>query len=192
MVISSNKKISTKDYLELERASEHRHEYYFGTIFQMNSESKTAIKINNNFVSKWDSVLEKQKLILYNISIKTETKVDTIFRYPDIVITDENDSDDDYLVKKPIIIVEIANTTSWKTDFFIKKAEYSKIPSLKYYLIVAQEETFVELCIRKGSDWTFVHFEELDETIELADFNLKIALSEIYHRVKFADSKTDS
>ena len=192
MVISSNKKISTKDYLELERASEHRHEYYFGTIFQMNSESKTAIKINNNFVSKWDSVLEKQKLILYNISIKTETKVDTIFRYPDIVITDENDSDDDYLVKKPIIIVEIANTTSWKTDFFIKKAEYSKIPSLKYYLIVSQEETFVELCIRKGSDWTFVHFEELDETIELSDFNLKIALSEIYHRVKFADSKTDS
>ncbi len=192
MVISSNKKISTKDYLELERASEHRHEYYFGTIFQMNSESKTAIKINNNFVSKWDSVLEKQKLILYNISIKTETKVDTIFRYPDIVITDENDSDDDYLVKKPIIIVEIANTTSWKTDFFIKKAEYSKIPSLKYYLIVSQEETFVELCIRKGSDWTFVHFEELDETIELSDFNLKITLSEIYHRVKFADSKTDS
>ncbi len=192
MVISSNKKISTKDYLELERASEHRHEYYFGTIFQMNSESKTAIKINNNFVSKWDSVLEKQKLILYNISIKTETKVDTIFRYPDIVITDENDSDDDYLVKKPIIIVEIANTTSWKTDFFIKKAEYSKIPSLKYYLIVSQEETFVELCIRKGSDWTFVHFEELDETIEQSDFNLKITLSEIYHREKFADSKTDS
>ena len=87
--------------------------------------------------------------------------------------------------------MEIANNASWKTDFSIKKAEYAKIPSLKYYLIVSQEETFVELCIRKGSDWTFVHFEDLNETIDLADFNLKISLSEIYHRVKFANSKTD-
>lgn len=64
MAISSNKKISPKEYLDFEKGSENRHEYYYGKLFKLNSESKTSLKINNNLLLKWDNLLEEQKLIL--------------------------------------------------------------------------------------------------------------------------------
>jgi hypothetical protein len=62
---------------------------------------------------------------------------------------------------------------------------------MKYYMVVSQEEMYVELYYRKGQDWILKQFEEAEDTIILADFNLKIELSEVYHRVKFGEQKTD-
>ena len=95
------------------------------------------------------------------------------------------------MVKKPIIIVEVASEDSWRTDTFTKRKEYTALSSLQYYVIVSQVEIYVELYSREGNNWTFNHFELPNETIELLDFGLKLTLAEIYHRIKFGDAKTD-
>ena len=192
MVTAASEKLYTsEEYFEFEKSSEVRHEFYYGKLIEMPGESRLANQIAKNILKKWDDVLEEQGYFLYSHDVKAEVKKNKLYRYPDLVVTPESDDSDDYIVKSPVIMVEVASEKSWRTDTGAKRREYSALPSLKYYLIVSQEETFVELCIRKGTDWTFVHFEDLNETIELADFNLKITLSEIYHRVKFAESKTD-
>ncbi len=192
MVTAAIEKLYTyEEYFEFEKSSEVRHEFYYGKLIEMPGESKTANKIANNIIAEWRKPLLEQGFECYIHDVKAEIKQSKIYRYPDIMVAHDTDDMDDYVVKSPVIMVEVASEKSWRTDTGAKRREYSALPSLKYYLIVSQEETFVELCIRKGSDWTFVHFEDLNETIELADFNLKISLSEIYHRVKFANSKTD-
>ena len=191
-VILENKTWTPEEYFEIEKYSEEKHEFYFGNLIIMPGESRIANKINRNFVRALEKGVNPDLFEIYNHDVRLVVRKNEIYRYPDIVVAPDTDDIDEYVVKSPVIMVEVASEKSWRTDTGAKRREYSALPSLKYYLIVSQEETFVELCIRKGSDWTFVHFEELDETIELSDFNLKITLSEIYHRVKFADSKTDS
>ena len=191
VTVAAEKTYTIEEYFELEKNSETRHEFYYGKLIEMPGESKTANKIANNILAEWRKPLLNQGFECYTHDVKAEIRLNKLYRYPDLVVTPESDNADDYIVKAPVIMVEVASEKSWRTDTGAKRREYANLPTLKYYLIVSQEEPFVELCIRKESDWTFVHFEDLNETIELANFNLKITLSDIYHRVKFGEPKTD-
>ena len=182
---------TVEEYLELEKNSETRHEFHYGKLIEMPRESRISSLISNNILKKWDDTLEEQGYFLYSHDIKAQIKKSGLYRYPDILVTPESDDEDDYMVKKPIIIVEVASKDSWRTDTFTKRKEYTALSSLKYYIIVSQVEMYVELYSREGNNWAFNHFELSDEILELPDFNLKLTLSEIYHRIKFGDAKTD-
>ncbi len=187
----AEKTYTVEEYLELEKNSKTRHEFYYGKLIEMPGESRNANQISKNILKKWDDTLEEQGYFLYNHDVKAQIKKSGLYRYPDILVTPESDDEDDYMVKKPIIIVEVASEDSWRTDTFTKRKEYTALSSLKYYIIVSQVEMYVELYSREDNNWTFSHFEVSDEILELPDFNLKIALSDIYHRVKLGDAKTD-
>lgn len=184
----AEKTYTVEEYLELEKHSETRHEFYYGKLIEMPGESRIANQISKNILKKWDDSLEEQGYSLYSHDIKAQIKKNGLYRYPDILVTPESDDEDDYMVKKPIIIVEVASEDSWRTDTFTKRKEYTALSSLKYYIIVSQVEMYVELYSREGNNWVLSHFELPDETVELPDFNLKMTLSETYHRVKFGDA----
>ena len=187
----AEKTYTIEEYLELEKNSETRHEFHYGKLIELPKESRISSLISNNILKKWDDSLEEQGYSLYSHDIKAQIKKSGLYRYPDILVTPESDDEDDYLVKKPIIIVEVASEDSWRTDTFTKRKEYTALSTLKYYIIVSQVEMYVELYHREGNNWAFNHFELSDEILELPDFKLKLTLSEIYHRVKFGDAKTD-
>ena len=187
----AEKTYTVEEYLELEKNSETRHEFYYGKLIEMPGESRIANQISKNILKIWDDSLEEQGYFLQSHDIKAQIKKSDLYRYPDVLVTPESDNEDHYMVKKPIIIVEVASEDSWRTDTFTKRKEYTALSSLKYYIIVSQVEMQVEIYTREANNWTFNHFELPDETIELPDFNLKIALLDIYHRVKFGDAKTD-
>jgi Uma2 family endonuclease len=188
---ASEKLYNVEEYFELEKNSEIRHEYYYGKLISMPGESKIANQISKNILKKWDDSLENQGYCLYNHDVKAEVVKKGVYRYPDIVVSPETDDSDIYLVKQPVIMVEVASEESWKRDTHNKRKEYTALPTMKYYMVVSQEEMYVELYYRKGQDWILKQFEEAEDTIILTDFNLKIELSEVYHRVKFGEQKTD-
>ena len=183
------KTYTVNEYLELEKNSEERHEFYYGKLLTISGESRIANQISKNILKKWDDSLESQGFYLYIHDVKAEIIRDDVFRYPDIVVTPESDNDDNYIVKKPVIMVEVASNDSWKRDTHTKRKEYTALPTLQHYLIVSQEEMYVELYSRKGNDWINFAFELSHDIVTLPNFDLKITLSDIYHRVKFDDIK---
>ena len=180
-----------EEYFELEKNSTVRHEYYHGKLIEMPGESKIANQISKNILKKWDDSLEKQGYCLYNHDVKAEINARKIYRYPDLVVASEQDDNDSYVITKPKIMVEVASENSFQRDSVKKKKEYTAIESMQYYMIVSQDEMFVELCFRDKNAWSFAFYENADEVIELPQFDLKITLAEIYHRVKFGEAKTD-
>lgn len=192
-VIDKSDKIYTvEEYFEFEKNSEVRHEFYYGKLIEMPGEAKKANRIAMNIYRKWIDSLEEQGFEIFAHDVKAEVNPRNIYRYPDLVVAPESDDKDDYIVMQPVIMVEVASENSWKTDSGAKLKEYTALPTLKYYLIVSQEEMFVQLSKRKGKDWTFEFFDQLDEIIEIPEYNLKISLSEIYKKVKFAEHKSDT
>jgi Uma2 family endonuclease len=187
----AEKLYSVKEYLELEKNSEVRHEFYYGKLITMPGESRIANQISKNILKKWDDNLEAQGYYLYDHDVKAEIKTNNIFRYPDIVVTPESDDEDEYIVKKPVIMVEVASEDSWKRDTHNKRKEYTALACMQYYIVVSQEEMYVELYKRQGNTWVFQQFESPDDILNLPLFDLSITLTEIYHRVKFGEARTD-
>jgi Uma2 family endonuclease len=182
---------SVVEYFELEKNSEIRHEYYYGKLIEMPGESKIANRIANNILSEWRKPLLEKKFECYTHDVKSEINRNNIYRYPDLVVAPDSDDDDDYVIKQPIIMVEVASEQSWRTDSGKKRKEYTGLASMQYYLIVSQEEMFVELCMRDKGTWSFAFFESKEDVIELPLLGLSISLENIYDRVKFGEAKTD-
>ncbi len=193
MSLAITEKIWTvAEYFELEKNSDVRHEFYFGKLITMPGESRFANQISKNILKKWDDALDTQGYILYSHDVKSEINENKIYRYPDIVVTPESDDEDEYLVKKPVIMVEVASEDSWKRDTHNKRKEYTALETMQYYLIVSQEEMYVELHEKRDNNWISTQFEQENDEIRLPAFGLSITLKDIYYRVRFGDARTDA
>ena len=180
----AEKRYTVKEWLELEKRSEIRHEYYYGKLIPMAGEAKKANKIVINLIKLLDDRLYEKGLDTYSHDVKAEVVPNGIYRYPDLVAAPVADDSDDYIVKTPVLMVEVASKQSRNRDQVKKRKEYFAIPSLWYYLIVWQDDMLAELYVR-GEDgrWEPHYFTEPNEVIELEKFDLKILLSDIYKRV---------
>jgi Uma2 family endonuclease len=187
----AEKLYTVEEYFELEKNSDIRHEYYYGKLIDMPGESKIANRIAQNIIAVWRSPLINKGFEMYAHDVKAEVKRQGIYRYPDIVIAPESDDADEYLVKQPVIMVEVASMDSMKRDTVTKLKEYTAIPSMQYYMIISQDDMSVQLYYRKDKDWTYTFFETLEEIVVLPSFSLEITLADIYDRVKFAENKSD-
>jgi Uma2 family endonuclease len=192
MLSVSTKQIYTvAEYFELEKNSEMRHEFYYGKLIEMPGESKQANLIANNILVEWQKPLKQKGYRTYLRDVKTQVKVKDIYRYPDLVVAPKTDDSDDYVIKKPEFIAEVASENSMQRDSVVKLREYSNLPSLQYYLIISQDEMLVQFYSRTDKNWSFEIFDSPSETIFCPTFNLEITLAEIYDDVVFAEAKSD-
>ena len=140
----AEKKYSVEEYFELEKRSEIRHEFVNGTLLPMPGESKIANKIAGNLYVWLRTKLKSNVFEVFNHDVRLMLNQEKLYRYPDIIIAPVVDDEDMHAVTQPILIVEVFSENSLKTDTVDKLREYSALPSLQYYLIVSQDEIFIE------------------------------------------------
>ncbi len=182
----SEKIYSVAEWLELEKHSEIRHEFYYGKLIPMAGEAKRANKIAKNILKLIDDPLIEKRFEVFSHDVKAEVVPNGIYRYPDLVVAPDVDDEDDYIVKHPVMMVEVASKDSKTRDRIKKRKEYLEIPSMWYYLIIDQDEMLAELHVRnENGQWARgLHLTEASDLIDLPKFNIKFELGEIYKRVK--------
>jgi Uma2 family endonuclease len=173
---------SVKEYLELEKNSEVRHEFYYGKLIEMPGESKTANQIAYNCRNWFENTIGENGYNIFDHDVKLQVKVSGIYRYPDVIVALEADDDDEYIVKQPALIVEVASENSTKIDRHTKLKEYIKLQTLQYYIIVSQYEWAVEVFSREGTRWLVDVFTEKEDIIPLSHFSIELPLSVIYKK----------
>jgi Uma2 family endonuclease len=186
--IETSEKIYTvEEWLELEKNSEIRHEYYYGKLIAMAGEAKHANRITNNILKKLDDSLLEKGLDIFTHEVKTQVLDNGIYRYPDLVVAPIADDENEYIVKMPIMLVEVASEDSKHRDRVKKRKEYRNIPTLWYYLVVNQDEMLVEIHTREEGDlWSIQYFTETEDEVLLTRFGLTLRLEDIYNRVKLS------
>ena len=68
-----------------------------------------------------------------------------------------------------------------------KLHNYRKIKSLRYYLLVSQEEPMIEVFSRPEGNAIFSYnlFEDLQDVLDFADIDLQLALKDVYEGIAF-------
>jgi Uma2 family endonuclease len=180
-------RMTVEEYFEIEKRSEIRHEYYNGEIYAM---AGTTLN-HNRIVGRMRSLLSSRFLPhgcdVFSENVKVRVS-DNYYPYPDIIVTcAPSDISGTYVVKHPSILVEVLSKTSATCDRVFKLRQYKSISSLRYYLLVSQNEYNVELYSRlDGKDlWTYQTFNNVNDVIQLEGFNFDIALKSIYENIEF-------
>ena len=185
-VESAEKLYTVAEWLELEKVAEVRHEYHYGKLIPMAGEAKRANRIAMNLIGILDKPLYPKGFETFSHDVKAEVITDGIYRYPDLVVAPIVDDEDDYIVKYPVMLVEVVSENSGHRDRVKKRREYFQVPSLWYYLIIDQGEVLLELHIR-GEDGRWQppqYLTEPEEMIDLPRFDLQFPVSEVYQRLK--------
>ena len=179
---------SVEEYLQLEQQDDMRYEYHNGEVFAMAGGSMNHSNIANNITRCLDDVFTEKDCGAFQEGIKVEVKKNTTYVYPDVVLTcNADDLADGYLIKNPVIVVEVISPSSGSYDRGVKSTWYRRIPSLRYYLLISQTGPLIELYSRSSSTALFQvqDFSSLEDVISFPELNFSLSLQQIYRRVRF-------
>ncbi len=178
----ADKKYSVEEYFELEKTSEIRHEFINGELIPMPGESKKANKIARKIVRLLEDKLNSKVFDIFNHDVRLMLE-NNRYRYPDIAVAPTIDDEDSHAITQPVLIVEVFSENSVKTDTVDKLREYSVLPTLQYYLIVSQEEPFVEVYAKNADKWEFRYYTDLQENIELTALDASLLMGDIFEGI---------
>ncbi len=181
-------KVSIEEYLELEKASDVKHEFYKGEVFLMAGAGTIHNIISVNLIASFANKLKGNPCQPYGSDMRINIPDNSLFTYPDIsvicgdIIPSPYDND---TATQPTLIVEILSPSSKVYDRGDKFMLYRQIPTLKQYLLVDSQSVHVEsFALNERNHWELTEYKLMDEPVDVNCLGLQIDMAEIYNRTK--------
>ncbi|MGH7453612.1 MAG: Uma2 family endonuclease [bacterium] len=179
---------SPEEYLALERAAEYKSQYFAGEIFAMAGGSPRHNLISGNVIRELGIQLKKHPCKVYPSDQRVKIGATGLYTYPDIVVVcgKEQYDHEDTLIN-PILIVEVLSESTEGYDRGKKFEHYRRIPSLREFLLIAQERCQIEQYFKQDNGiWGLIaESNDLQSVIKLPSINCELAVAEIYDKVEF-------
>jgi Uma2 family endonuclease len=175
------RKPSLEEYFQLEQTLELRHEFVDGELIEKPGTTIEHNDIVNNIAFALLKMARAKGCRLQTEAIKLQVAPRKI-RYPDVMLTCQP-RQSDYLETAPCFLVEILSDSTEITDGIIKAREYTSLPSLETYAIVAQTERLVVLYERRDNEWIYRSITDGEFTVPCLE--TKLSLDAIYEGIEF-------
>ncbi|MEL6408051.1 MAG: Uma2 family endonuclease [Chloroflexota bacterium] len=184
--------MSEAEYLAFEQDSDTRHEFLNGKVYAMAGASRAHSRLMVNLTRLIGNHLQDSPCELYPADMRimmTQGK----YTYPDlsVVCGDAQFAENtfDSLVN-PVMIIEILSPSTEAYDRGAKFRNYRLLPSLREYVLVAQDAPRIErFTLSDDAIWHYVDIGGLDTQIELTKITCTLALSDVYQNVQFKNDE---
>ena len=184
-------KLTPEEYLEFERKSEERHEYFGGEIFAMSGAKRNHNKIVGNLSGLIWQHLKGKRCEFYPTDMRVFVPATGLYIYPDLVVVcGEPQFQDDVFdtLLNPVLLIEVLSDSTEGYDRGKKFQHYRSIESLQEYILVSQTEARVEKYVRHGDGfWLLSEAVGNDSEIEFSSIECTLRLAEIYDKINFGE-----
>jgi len=181
--------LTEREYLDLERKSEIRHEYIAGHMFAMSGASRRHSLITLNLAALIWSQLRGRPCEAHANDMRVKVSETGMYTYPDIVAVCGDplfeDTSIDTLLN-PTLIVEVLSESTEKYDRGEKFAHYRRLDTLREYVLVSQNKMRIEHFRRDGEEWVLSEISDPGSVLHLPAIDCHIELAAIYEKVDFA------
>lgn len=181
---------SEKDYLDFERNSPERHEFYKGEIFAMSGASYEHNVIEDNLRGILYNFLKDTPCRSFGGNLRIHIPLNSLYTYPDIIIIcDEPKFHDQQFdtVLNPSVLFEILSPSTANYDRGAKFDLYREIETLKEYILIDSTNCHcVHYNRNTDNTWTLSETKNMGEYLAIVSVNVKIPISEIYAGIKLS------
>jgi Uma2 family endonuclease len=174
-------------YWDVEDRTEYKNEYIDGQIISRIGTSIRHMTLTQNFaIDLWE-----REDVPWHVLTGLRMKVEQTGAYvwPDVVVYEEpgrfevRRAHDDEMLLDPVLIVEVYSSLTEALDRGTKWAHYRTIPSLREYVLIAEDEVSVERYVRHGDGWLYSTISDPDGVLHLASLDCDMSIRTIYDRV---------
>ena len=179
--------ISPEEYLEMERASEEKHEYYKGEVFAMSGASIKHNVIAYNINRLAASFLHGKGCKIFGSDFRIYIPDNTLYTYPDFsIICGKAEIIDTDNITNPLVIIEIISKSTKDYDRGTKFNLYRNISTLKEYVLIDSTSVSVEIYSRQDDNsWILKEYKQFSDTFAISTISLTLSLKDVYDDVNF-------
>lgn len=180
-------RLSVEKYLEMERTSEVRHEYYDGEVFAMVGASLNHNRILTNLVVLLHPQLRKRRCEICVNDMRVHVPATGLYTYPDLVVIcgkPELADERGETLLNPTVIFEVLSESTEAYDRGQKFEHYRSLGSLAEYLLVAQDQAKIEHFVRRKDGWLLTEAKGLDSVVVLPSIDCELSVAEVYEPVE--------
>ena len=182
--------LTPEQYLELERASPVKHEYYNGMMYAMPGASWAHVLTTSN--SGWElrNAVDQRSYTVVTSDLRVRISVGGLYAYPDVVVVRDRpvfaDGEKD-TVLNPLLLIEVLSPSTEAYDRGFKSQQYRKLESLQEYALASQTEPRIEVFRRQpGGLWLLTEFAGLEAACRFDSVGAVVPLSAIYDKLEFS------
>ena len=187
MTALEKRRYTEEEYLELERDSDIKHEFYGGELFAMAGASEAHILICTNVTYRLAGQLLERPCRVYGSDMRVKVEATRLQTYPDLSALcepSEFTTLSRITLLNPSLIVEVLSKSTQAYDKDEKFRQYRMIPSLLEYVMISQHEVYVEHYLRQGEgEWLARFYSKLENTFKLESTLCTLELGQIYWKV---------
>lgn len=187
---------SLEEYLELEKRSEEKFEFWDGHVWLMSGASPTHNQIVMNLSIDIGSKARENGCFVYPSDMRIKVPSYPPYRYPDLSALCGppifEDTSGIGVLTNPRLIVEVLSESTEAFDRGDKFSYYKSIISFEEYILVAQHRPHVTRFVKHGDGfWINFEFNGMNDVVELCSVPCSLPLSSIYRGVEFPDPGTE-
>ena len=186
-------RLTAKEYLALERAAEFKSEFYDGEVYAMAGGSPMHSLIGTNATIEIGNKLRGRPCRPFNSDLRVRPPGIPFYTYPDVSVVCgplEFDDEQEDTITNPSLLVEVTSPATEGYDRGAKFHLYSRMASLREYLVISQSEPSLDLFIRQDSnEWLLRSASGIDSSLILPMLGVTLSLKEIYAGVTFPPPK---
>jgi Uma2 family endonuclease len=176
--------ISPGEYLEMERASEEKHEYYDGYVEATHPASISHNRVSANLYVNIGNFLKDKKCEIFPSQLKVCTPSRDTYIYPDAtIVCEEPESQDDKrdVLLNPSVVFEVTSKSTEKNDYSYKFLYYQNIPSLKEYIMIDSRKRYAKVARNQGNNtWMFEDLTQPASQLYIRTIDFSISFDDIY------------
>ncbi len=187
------------EYIALDAQQGDRYEYHDGVIVAMSGATNQHNELVTNLVLSLKPASRMKGCTIFTENVKLFRHRSDRYLYPDLMLTCHPlDLQSKHGVRSPSLIIEVLSKTNTHKELAFKQREYFKLPSLRHYLLVEQSECSVQHFHRYDSAasgdelWKVRFYEDLEDYIDLPEWDLRLSLQEIYAGITFGPELSEA
>lgn len=177
------RQFTLRDYLELEEASNVKHEFFGGEIYAMAGGTPEHAALSMSVGATLLSQLRGGPCRVYSSDLRVRVSETGLATYPDVTVVCgplEHDPESATTITNPIVVVEVLSPSTETYDRGDKLEHYRRIPSLREIVLVAYDKRRVELWQRHdGGGWEATEAGAGQE-LTLASVDCRLSVDAIY------------
>jgi Uma2 family endonuclease len=177
-------RLTTAQYLELERAAAEKHEFIDGEMVAMAGGSPKHALITMNIGGTLHGALRGKGCLTFSSDARVSIHWEKLIAYPDVTVVcappEFTDNKRDTLTN-PTVLVEVLSPSTRNYDRGEKAGLFRQMPSLREFLLVDQEPVFVEHYRRLADGtWQIIVHREAGDIVRLDSIGCQLPIADVY------------
>ena len=182
--------MSLDEFLDWEDRQELRYEFDGFQPVAMTGGTRAHAAIQRNIALALGNRLRGKTKTCQFFGSDLKIEVAGSIRYPDGFVTCMQGASGDKVVRDPVVIFEVLSQSTAATDIVVKNREYAATPSVRRYIILAQDVMGGTMYERIGDDWVG-HVLDPDSPLSMPEIGVEVRIAEFYENVELPPPSTE-